>query len=410
MAEMDAFERRLRTALVRHVDSGPTDFDALAFARAVAAKEPRRHGLANALARRGLAFPRLAWALLLLGLLLVAMVGGALIAGSQPVRKLAAMAPAFVCPPGSTPDEPGPVDQARPPSGMFAPFAFDRRAGKLVAAVSPAVGPGPVETWVFDVCTNTWARMHPDREPPAQLRTLVYDADSGLTIGVHSEDWVDPPVSAENVWAYDLRANTWTEMGVAPSNEPAFYDPVSGLVVAVVEPLDETASLEFWNFDVEADTWTPVRQATRPEHLGASAFVFDTSVDRMVEMAWGDYRTPETRLFDVGTGAWSRSGVQMPDFRMKRWAVPTVVYDESAQRTLVASDDRWGTYDAIVDRWEILFDGGADMSLAPSMTYDPTNRRLIVMGGWMGDGLWANGDIVAFDLVTREWTVLLESR
>jgi hypothetical protein len=386
MAEMDAFERRLRTALVRHVDSGPTDFDALAFARAVAAKEPRRHGPANALTWRGLAFPRLVWALLLLGLLVVAMVGGALIAGSQPVRKLAAMAPAFVCPPGSTPDEPGPVDQARPPSGMFAPFAFDRRAGKLVAAVSPTVGPGPVETWVFDVCTNTWARMHPDREPPAQLRTLVYDADSGLTIGVHSEDWVDPPVRAEDVWAY--------------------------------EPLDETASLEFWSFDVEADTWTLVRQATRPEHLGASAFVFDTSVDRMVEMAWGmalgvawgDYRTPETRLFDVGTGAWSRSGVQMPDFRMKRWAVPTVVYDESAQRTLVASDDQWGTYDAIADRWEILFDGGAEMSLARSMTYDPTNRRLIVMGGWMGDGIGANGDIVAFDLVTRKWTVLLESR
>jgi hypothetical protein len=199
-------------------------------------------------------------------------------------------------------------------------------------------------------------------------------------------------------------------MGVAPSSEPAFYDPVSGLIVAVVEPLDETASLEFWNFDVEADTWTPVRQATRPEHLGASAFVFDTSVDRMVEMAWGGDRTPETRLFDVGTGAWSRSGVQMPDFRMKRWAVPTVVYDESAQRTLVASDDQWGTYDAIADRWEILFDGGAEMSWARPMTYDPTNRRLIVMGGWMGDGIGANGDIVAFDLVTRKWTVLLESR
>ena len=90
------------------------------------------------------------------------------------------------------------------------------------------------------------------------------------------------------------------------------------------------------------------------------------------------------------------------------WAVPTVEYDEAAQRTVVASDFRWGAYDATEDRWEILFETDAGGILGPStMVYDPTNRRLIVIGG-IGGGFGVSGDLVAFDLVTREWTVLLE--
>ena len=137
MTERDVFESRLRAALLRHVADGPTDFDALGFARTVAAKEPRRRGLAAVarLARgsRSRAAPGL---LLLLTGLLAALVGGTLLVGSQLQRKLPAVVPPvgqlFECPPGSTPDKPGPVDQARP--AMSAPtVAFDRRAGRLVA-------------------------------------------------------------------------------------------------------------------------------------------------------------------------------------------------------------------------------------------------------------------------------------
>ena len=82
MTEQDVFESRLHAALVRHVANGPTEFDALAFARAVAAKEPRRRGLAAAVAWRGLAFPRRSWALFLLAGLLAAMVAGTLLVGA----------------------------------------------------------------------------------------------------------------------------------------------------------------------------------------------------------------------------------------------------------------------------------------------------------------------------------------
>jgi hypothetical protein len=108
---------------------------------------------------------------------------------------------AATCPPGSTPDEPGPVEQTRPIPPETA--AFDRRAGRLVALANAGHG---VETWTFDVCTNAWAQMHPNRQPPVGYR-LVYDIDSDRTI----------EVAAGNVWAYDLGADAWTEKGVAPA-------------------------------------------------------------------------------------------------------------------------------------------------------------------------------------------------
>jgi hypothetical protein len=106
MADRDLFEHRLHDALVRHVADGPSDFDALEFARTVAAKEPRRHGLGVILRWRWTGVPRTAWVLLLLGALMTALVGGMLVVGSRP------SAIGFVCPPGSTSDQAGPVDRA----------------------------------------------------------------------------------------------------------------------------------------------------------------------------------------------------------------------------------------------------------------------------------------------------------
>lgn len=51
MTEREVFETRLRAALSLHLANGPSDFDALGFARIVAAAEPRRYGRAAAITR-----------------------------------------------------------------------------------------------------------------------------------------------------------------------------------------------------------------------------------------------------------------------------------------------------------------------------------------------------------------------
>lgn len=93
MVEQEIFEARLRTALARRVADGPTDFDALEFARSVAAAEPRRHGRPTARTMTLVGFPtgrspavRLAWALAAAALLLAAS-ATALFVGGELLRR-----------------------------------------------------------------------------------------------------------------------------------------------------------------------------------------------------------------------------------------------------------------------------------------------------------------------------------
>ena len=387
MTERDLFESRLRAALLRHVAEGPTEFDALGFARTVAAKEPRRHGFAAALSLSGLAISRLAWLLLLAGLLLAALVGGTLLVGSQMQRRLPAVVPPvgqlFECPPGSNPDKPGPVDQVRPVIGDgVAAMVFDRHAGKIVLLAQLLEG---AQTWTFDVCTNTWTRMHPDREPALSDPThLIYDIDSDATIAI----------DGTSTRVYNLAANTWTRMGSAPvvsrwNSLTWTYDPVSGLVFAA-----DTS--ELWSYDVETDAWASISPAPWP--AGRGALAYDSSVDRIVAYAREDTGGFEMWLFDIRTGTWSKSRADTPEVVCGMgWPNPTIVYDEAAERTVVSCNITVA-YDATGDRWEPLVDEAGSF---PFSVYDAVNKRQL--------GLGENRDgVLAFDLATRERIVLLE--
>ena len=201
------------------------------------------------------------------------------------------------------------------------------------------------------------------------------------------------------MWAYDLQANTWSEKGVAPAGAtPWAYDPRSGLVVAA--RYDTPADL--WNYDVETDAWIPIRQ-TSASDSNPPYVAYDVSVDRII------VPEAETWLVDLRTGTWSDSGAETPlviaGYGMQAAAIE---YDEAAERTVVFGNDRLALYDATANRWEIL--GAAALgrpdSLPVSMVYDPVNRRLV---GWRWLAMAEiPADVIAFDLVTRDWTVLLE--
>jgi hypothetical protein len=79
MAEMDAFDRGLESAFLRLVDEVPSEVDGIAVAHRVAREHPR--GRVRGFRWAPAAVPRLAWLLLLVGLLL-AISAGALLVGS----------------------------------------------------------------------------------------------------------------------------------------------------------------------------------------------------------------------------------------------------------------------------------------------------------------------------------------
>jgi hypothetical protein len=285
---------------------------------------------------------------------------------------------AFACPPGSTPDKPGPVDQERPARSSSPAIAFDRRAGRIVL-LAPSAG-AAAETWTFDVCSNVYARMRPAWEPVMfEASHLVYDGDSGVTIAT----------DGRTTWAYDLGANTWTQMSAPPAAaDPAApslaFDPVSGVVTAAF-------GRELWSYDFGNDLWTLVSGAP---WSGSAVLAHDASVDRIVADAGS-----ETWLYDMRSGTWSRG----TDPTFCAWGMAMVlpdviVYDEATKRTVVACGTR-AAYDATADRWEFMTD--IPGSFPSSMAFDIVNERLVGVGE-VQDG------VVAFDLQTREQIILLE--
>lgn len=402
MSEQDVFETRFAAAYRAYLDGAPSAVDAAAVARTAAAAHPRAPIRARVWALR----PARAFAwLVLLALLLTAIGLAAILVGSQAERRheavLPPMGPTFACPPGSTPDEPGPADQARPEGDSAT--VLDRGAGRLVTLTATATR---TETWTFDVCTNTWTQMHPNREPSGfDGVQLVYDIDSDVTVGL----------VGGMVWAYDLAADTWTEKGAAPIDATLrAYDPVSGLIVATrADDPSFARPVELWSYDVATDMWVPIRQASpAPAADRSVALAFDAFVDRLIAYAVNG-STHETWLLDLRTGTWAQAGSDTPTIHIL-WGMapfpPAIAYDEAAKRTVVLGMGRMAAYDATADRWEVLT-GGIDpesgpLRFGPSSqwgldVYDPVNERL-VSGGQAGS-LWA------FEPATRRWTVLLEA-
>jgi hypothetical protein len=367
---------------------------------------------------------RLAWVAVAI-LAVLALVGGLLVAGA--LRN--APAPLLSeCPAGTTPNEPGPVDQERP--GMHGDIGQPVWAGDHGVIVVARGRPSPPELvdgvlvadrafrpWSFDVCTNTW------HEPAGASATFPSDDSPQLAYEADADRLV--AISAPSVWLYDLHEERWSSGGPTPTGmwrPHAIYDPVTGLVVV----LDGQRNL-MWTYDADTRTWAEIEQgATTPARLGAGFLVtYDASADRLV--LWSiDVRTWE---FDLRAHVWTETARSAtPEIRVG-WTIldHKIVYDEANRRVLIFSDGVVAAYDATADSWEIAYgteftgldDGlgyGPYNRLYHVTAYDPLNRRMLVFGGAYraadpetGEFLdWvATDDVMAFDLATGTWTELL---
>jgi hypothetical protein len=326
-----------------------------------------------------------------------------------PPRVAVSLAAAPSCPAGSTPDKPGPVDQARPPRSGITAMAFDRDSGRIVLLASAAGSP---ETWTFDVCRNTWTLMQPAGGPPREAASgaaLVHDVRADLTIAVGGDG---------STWAYDLEADTWTEKGAAPAAGRLLllYDPVADRVIAT----STTAPVQIWAYDVDGDEWTRVIPSNAPSRRVA-LLAYDSSVDRILAprslTGWG----AGTLLLDPRAGRWSEARALVPAFSEWFLSGGEIAYDEAGQRTVVFSDGLVIAYDAASDRWETLYETDPAMPdewtagtarVGHWMVYDSVNERLVVYGGWarrLNDWVQVEADdVLAFDPAAGTWTVLLE--
>ena len=349
MAELDAFERRVADALPRLRRERLVGGRPGGLAHRVAAASTRRHGSAVARLWRVRRDPARSpgscscwracsprWS-----------AGCSSSARSRQPRLPAVVPPVgqvFDCPPGSTPDEPGPVDQARPAEpGSRWPSTAARQAGGRRGPIRRRV-----ETWTFDVCTNTWTRMHP--EPGAAALRLARPARLRRRLRRDDRD----PRHREGVGLRPPGRHLDREgLGLAPAaaRAPGLRP---GLRPRRRRGHDDPNPSELWNYDVETDTWTPIHQANGPRPTAGCSPTTPPST------GWSRTRTgrsapePETWLFDIRTGTWSRSARRDAGRRRRGGGAPPSPTTRRRSGRWSSSNARVAAYDATADRWEIL--------------------------------------------------------
>jgi hypothetical protein len=380
------------------------------------------------------------------------------IAGTALLVSFVASSPAppatggFSCPPGSTPDQPGP-DRPRPPGDgyMYGATTFDPGSGRVLRLTSQGA------FWTFDVCTNSWASEPVPEDIAGLVGEFVYDVDSDrfIAFAVRGAGAQLPGDGGAQVWTYEPDRRVWTEknewaMGPVPewSSVPgpqAVYDPVSGLVV-----VRESLTSAMWTYDVDTDTWTEIDQGTtlppaaavgRPYgedgtdwaiDTFAQALTYDASVDRLIL-----YDDRSTWEFDIRAGRWEEQDAAYDGSPGCGWGGPSgdeFTYDEANEVSVLFGNGTLATYDATQHTWTVLQQGqdltspygepapiGQRRRMCFAMTYDSVNDRIVVLGGDVrnlaggpemnppGSGGWGTShEVIAYDVATGEWTTLLE--
>jgi hypothetical protein len=66
-------------------------------------------------------------------------------------------------------------------------------------------------TWIYDGYGNAWTRMSPDLAPTTgRMPAMVYDEDHDVILLIGSNDGME-----NDLWAYDLEADSWTKRGAS---------------------------------------------------------------------------------------------------------------------------------------------------------------------------------------------------
>ena len=217
--------------------------------------------------------------------------------------------PAFACPPGSTPDKPGPVDQARPPCDVRRRWhSTAGRAGWWPSRIAGdeaarrgrstcARTPGPR-------CIRTGSRR------ASSPTSLVYDVDSDVTIAVRP--------TRTRMWAYDLGADTWTEngpsrrLGVSTSDASGSTTRSPASSSPSADDCDDDTSagaVELRRRDRHVDPDPPGEPLAIGPHYGSSPTT-PPSTGWSCTPTWTGTREgrrfeARTWLFDLRTGTWS---------------------------------------------------------------------------------------------------------
>jgi hypothetical protein len=233
-------------------------------------------------------------------------------------------------------------------------------------------------TWALDLACNQWTALDPSRQPPDRGRhSAVHDTLDNRMI-VFGGRWRATGTQGsydlfDDVWAFDLDDDTWTELetsGEAPSarwGAAAGYDPVKHRLIVTGG-----------NVGTSGATYVP----------DAGTFALD-----------------------LATGVWSKVGGPGPGKRL----FADATYDPAGHRLILFGgtvaffgpflNDTWAL-DLATDTWKEVGQGSPKLPeprIRPTIVTDAQRGRVVLFAGH-DDGIVGNrNDVWTFQLDTELW-------
>ena len=168
---------------------------------------------------------------------------------------------------------------------------------------------------------------------------------------------------------------------------------------------------ELWTYNVSANTWTDVTPATSPPARWKAGFSYDPTLQAAILYGGADARGIRTDLwrYYVTNNTWLQ--VPPPPLAPRNLASTPLAYEIAARRHILVGAnsvtdtlETWA-YDAAASQWTNL----APPSPVPppteghTLTYDRTTQKVVLFGG--AHVLDVYGDLWEYDFPSNRWTL-----
>lgn len=196
-------------------------------------------------------------------------------------------------------------------------MVFDSAGGRAILFGGTNINvPSLNDTWAYDLKGDTWSELGPAGTLPSARvdHSMAYASDAGQVILFGGVDSIRGSSWLNDTWAYDSATNTWTELfpdGGLPSarcGHSMVYDPGTGRVL-MFGGLDSTYAVlnDDWAYDPATNRWAELYPAgERPTVRSGAAMVYDSATGKVILFGGLDLKTlNDTWVYDPAANTWT---------------------------------------------------------------------------------------------------------